>query len=199
MAGGGQGRGSWYFRITVPGWLVNPLLNRGSLRLGQRTVRVDRWVRVSICFRCGHPGHQAARCTKPVGLVLCYRCGEAGHKAAACQGTQKCLACGEGGHRSNSSACRIYKEQLTVARGGGKGGKAAQPQGKAKGKVQGPIVDEEGFTRVGKGTGEKGPMASTAGSLGNAGGMEAIREATGLRFKVVPAPPAPAEGIMDQQ
>ncbi|XP_043505308.1 uncharacterized protein LOC122526162 [Polistes fuscatus] len=109
------GRGGRYeATVVAPTALAQAAIEKGTIVVGWGKVRVfPIRPRPLRCQRCLARGHVAASCPAPSArLSLCFKCGEPGHVARVCEDKPRCPVCAEAGrsqtsHRAGSWGCPL--------------------------------------------------------------------------------------------
>lgn len=101
--------------LTVSHKIRRIIMVTGRVYLGWKRCKAEKYVEVTVCYKCGRLGHPAKICEEE---EVCFTCGIKGHKAKDCKKIEAiCINCRREGrdkvnHNHKDKNCPIYKKEL---------------------------------------------------------------------------------------
>lgn len=103
------------FLLRVNPELREKLVAMEKVYVGWMRCRVEDYVEVFACMKCGAYGHKGKECKREKSV--CFKCGEEGHASKTCKSeTKKCPNCKRAGkpdeHGIFTSKCPLYEREI---------------------------------------------------------------------------------------
>lgn len=103
--------------VRLDKYSAETLINRGEVRVGLVTCRVERQLKLDRCRKCWQYGHHMKDCKATDDKSdCCIKCGEKGHSKKNCsEKDPKCVLC-KTSHGNSGEQCPAFKAALAAAR-----------------------------------------------------------------------------------